>query len=85
MKLTKLESEITYLLNELSTELGFCLPLDEKVKIASNKAINAEHFTKEVLIAEGMNPEYEKKWFSQIKSKFIEKFGDQVSENDYPE
>ena len=46
MKLTKLESEITYLLDELCTELGFCLPLDEKVKIASNKAINAEQFTK---------------------------------------
>ena len=44
-------------------------------RISELPYLEAEDFANQILIAEGMNPEYEKQWKRKISNKFIEKFG----------
>ncbi len=70
-----MEKEIDALLGRLCVELGFCLPPSEHDRIASKGYWNAEDFAKEVIAAEGLNPEYEVKWLREIRNRFIQHFG----------
>jgi hypothetical protein len=75
-----LERELRRLLNWLCAEWGFCIPPGEAGRISQSASLSAEEFATAVLVAEGMNPEYEREWFRNIKRRFAEEFGSNVSE-----
>jgi hypothetical protein len=75
-----LEREIQYLLYDLCVDWGVCIPPHDAERISVQKQYTAEQFASDVLLAEGMNPEYERKWLKKISAKFVERFGcDEVS------
>jgi hypothetical protein len=80
----KLQEGISELLNWLCVEWGFCIPPDAAKHIAETQNVDAETFAREVLKAEGMNPDYEVKWLRKIKRRFVDEFGaDRVDINCY--
>lgn len=72
-----MEREINYLLYDLCVNWGFCIPLNIAEEISKKSYWVAVEFANEVISAEGMNPEYEKKWVEKISDKFRERFGDE--------
>ncbi len=70
-----LEREIRYLLYDLCVDWGFCVPPQDAERISVQEQYTAEQFATDVLVADGMNPEYEKKWFKKISAKFVERLG----------
>lgn len=78
-----LEAQIRYLLAELCTDWGFCIPSVDANRIARSTHLEANEFAAEVLRAEGMTPENEVKWVRRIKQRFADKFGDSVSVEDF--
>jgi len=70
-----MERELSYLLADLCTKWGFCIPPSEGHKVRLTKSYNAQEFAKHIVSAEGMNPEYETKWVKLIANKFIQRFG----------
>ena len=79
-----LEEALDHLLGELCERGGYCLPQAETERIASMARLTADEFAIEVLKAEGLNPEYEKRQFRFVRDRFIERFGTSVSQ-DSPE
>lgn len=71
-----MERELNYLLYDLCVIWGFCIPPDYGQKISQTESYNAKEFAKDVITAEGMNPEHETKWMKRISEKFKERFGD---------
>jgi len=78
-----LERDLRQLLDELCVEWGFCVSPGAYDQIARRSSVTAEEFASVVVQAEGMNPEYEKKWFRTIRDRFVEQFGESVSADDY--
>ncbi|MDH3379655.1 MAG: hypothetical protein OEQ39_22235 [Gammaproteobacteria bacterium] len=70
-----MEREINYLLYDLCVIWGFCIPPKNAEVLSKRNHISAEEFAIEVIEAEGMNPDYEKKWVRKIADKFRERFG----------
>ena len=70
-----MEREINYLLADLCVKWGFCIPPDEWSKISKGEYYHSENFAKDVVIAEGMDAEYENKWVRNISERFRERFG----------
>lgn len=62
---------------DLCVKWGFCIPLAEERKIKHSRYLTAEYFARKILLAEDMNPEYEKKWLRKIKQLFVERFGEE--------
>ena len=79
-----LEKDLSDLMTKLCIEWGFCIPPNDFHRIAASQRLNTAQFATEVLLAEGLNPEYELQWFRNIKRRFIEQFGESASANDYP-
>ena len=72
-----MEREIDYLLCDLCVNWGFCIPPVKAEEISRKSYWEAAEFAKEVVIAEGKNPEYEKQWVQKISNKFSERFGNE--------
>jgi len=53
-------TRIERLLYELCVEQGFCLPPHEQTRLQNNPPKDVDAFTDAVLLAEGLNPQYEK-------------------------
>ena len=53
-----MQKSIENFLDNLCVQLGFCLPQIEQERIASQDSWEAIEFAKQVLLAEGLNPEY---------------------------
>ena len=70
-----MEREINYLLYDLCVIWGFCIPPKNSEEISKKTCFNAKEFATSILLAEGMNPDYEKKWIQKIATKFEERFG----------
>ncbi len=70
-----MEREINYLLVDLCVIWGFCIPSKDQIEISKAEYYSSEDFAKDVVDAEGMNSEYEKKWVKKITGKFKERFG----------
>ncbi|MCL1038243.1 hypothetical protein L2750_13930 [Shewanella submarina] len=66
---------VEYLLKDLCVELGFCIPLGDSERIKEQDYLEVDSFACEILIAEGMSPEYEVQWRKRVCNRFIEKFG----------
>ena len=63
------------LLYELCVDWGFCIPPEVSRRLSELPYLEAKDFANQILIAEGMNPEYEKQWKRKISNKFIAGFG----------
>lgn len=70
-----MRSKIKYLLNDLCVDLGFCIPPKDAKRIVESKQLEADDFACQILVAEGMNPEYEIQWRRKIREKFIKQLG----------
>ena len=79
-----LERDLRELLDELCVKWGFCIPSGAYNEISRRSSLSAGEFASAVLQAEGMNPEYEKKWFRRLRDRFVEDFGEFVSADEYP-
>ena len=80
---SRLETHLRFLLIDLCTDWGFCIPRSDSDRIANTQQITAEEFAAAVLTAEGMTPEYEKTWRRRIERRFIERFGASASAADF--
>ena len=78
-----MRKDLEDLLSSVCIKYGFCIHDPEVSEIVKKDSINAEEFASLVLLAEGMNPEYEVKHFRTLRNAFIEKFGNSVSVEDY--
>lgn len=78
-----MKREILLLLGDLCVVYGFCIPPEDNERISSQEYLEAEEFADEVLRAEGMVPEYEKKWRKLIREQFINKFGTSIAIGDF--
>ncbi|WP_338762861.1 hypothetical protein WAF17_18460 [Bernardetia sp. ABR2-2B] len=70
-----MERELNYLLGDLCIKWGFCIPPDDWSEISKMEYYMAENFAKDVVEAEGMNPNEEHKWVRDIAKRFRERFG----------
>ena len=70
-----IERELTYLLADLCTNWGWCIPPQEAEQICRLHELDADTFAERVVAAEGLNPEYEPKFVRKIAAKFRERFG----------
>ena len=77
-----LEDRLSHLLYELCVDWGFCIPPADAQRIASTKTPTADQFANAVLTAEGFDPEYEMRWFEQIRQRFVDKFGQEIRAED---
>lgn len=73
-----LEARLSHLLGELCVEWGFCIPPADAERIARSKHLTTDQFAVEVLVAEGMHPEYEKQWRKKMRDRFVAVFGHEV-------
>lgn len=62
---------------------GFCNALTANDLIREDEPITAEDFARAVLSAEGMNPDYEPKWFKQMCQSFTHRYGPSVRPSDF--
>ena len=77
------EDRINHLLDELCEQWGFCSDRNsERDSIATTRPLTADEFTRAVLRSDGLNPDYEKKWFKPIKARFIELFGNEIRDDE---
>ena len=74
------KKELRNLLAELCVDLGICLPPGENERIIAIRCINAEAFAKMVLRTEGLDPEVNVELFRQVKRRFTDKFGAEISD-----
>jgi hypothetical protein len=78
-----MKRDINILIDKLCAEQGFCLSPQVVKDILLKDHISADEFTKYILMGEGMDPSYELEHFRNIKKKFTDIFGNEVSERDY--
>ena len=79
-----LEREIRYFLYDLCVDWGFCIPPDDADRIATKKRYDAREFAIDVLEAEGLKPEYEKKFVRDISAWFYRRFEtDEIDEESF--
>ena len=78
-----LEQQLRKLLSELCVDWRFCIPPEDADRISRTKCWKAKEFATEVLRAEGMWPKYEAKWSRRIERRFVDRFGDTVSVEDF--
>ena len=79
---SSLEDRLSHLLCELCVDWGFCIPPADAQRIASTKTLAADQFAHAVLTAEGFVAEYEKRWFVQIRQRFVDRFGQEIRAED---
>jgi hypothetical protein len=61
------EEQIRDLLEELCSELGFCLASDREQELALHPPADPKAFTRAVFVAESMNPDLvERRLFTQV-------------------
>ena len=76
LRITSLERDLRWLLDDLCTQWGFCISAEACDQIVRRSSLSADEFANLVLEAEGMNPEREIEWFRRIRDRFIERFGE---------
>jgi hypothetical protein len=72
------EDRLFHLLYELCVDWGFCIPPADAQRIASTRPLTADQFANAVLTVEGLVAEYEKRWFVQIRQRFVDRFGQEI-------
>ena len=80
-----LAEDLDAFLSQLCLEWGFCSARAGDLLAANRKEISADDFTKAVLTAEGMNPEYEVEWRRRIRNRFVDRYGATISAERFAE
>lgn len=79
----ELAEDLMLLLGGLCIEWGFCNRLDPDDLIRPGTTLTAEDFARAVVLAEGMNPDYEVRWRRAIRDAFVWRYGSSVSIESY--
>ena len=82
-KIKNMEKALDDLLSFLCTNWGFCIDQESVIKIKESKHLKADEFACAILKAEGMNSEIDIEFKRKIKNEFIERFGNELHENDF--
>ena len=75
-----LESELPWLLDELCTELGFCLRPEQRAAIEASPPRSTKAFTDAVFAAEGIDPSDSKSLYAQVLKKVQQRIGEWMNE-----
>lgn len=79
-----MKSSIEKLLSELCVDWGFCIPPDDEIRLLDSQYLEADDFARAILVAEGMNPDYEINWRRRIRRMFTDRFGSSaIRESDF--
>lgn len=78
-----LDEDLDMLLDELCAKWNYRNELTGADLIARKSPVTAIDFTRAVLVADGLKPENEPNLVRQIKRKFIQRYGLQVSRETY--
>jgi hypothetical protein len=78
-----LQKDLQDLLNALCIDWGFCIPPNDFARIVAMRRLTADQFASAVLKAEGFDPPHEFEWYSKIKQRFIDRFGNEASADRY--
>ena len=78
-----LDEDLDMLLDELCAKWNYRNDLTGADLIARKSPVTAIDFTRAVLVADGLKPENEPNLVRQIKRKFIQRYGLQVSRETY--
>jgi hypothetical protein len=69
--------EVDRLLNDLCVDLGFCLPQEERQRLATSPPATVKSFTDAVFIAEGLDPlSADRHLWRQVRDRVAGAFGD---------
>lgn len=79
-----LADDLDLLLLELASKWNYVNDLTGEDIIAKKSPVTAIDFTRYVLIADGLKPDNEPNLVRQIKRKFIQRYGLQISTDSYP-
>jgi hypothetical protein len=77
-----LEIELKRFLDEICVDMGFCLPQKEIESLVSRKHYVADDFVREIFDIEGLNPDLELTLFRQVKKRFTDRYGNELSNMD---
>jgi hypothetical protein len=75
MRHSDLAADLDVLLGDLCIHWGFCNRLSGADLMRGRHSLTCDDFAHAVLTAEGMIPEYEKKWVREIKRRFTDRYG----------
>ena len=78
-----LDEDLDMFLDELCAKWHYRNDLAGEELIAKKSPVTAIDFTRAVLVAEGLKPENEPNLVRQIKRKFIQRYGLQVTRETY--
>jgi hypothetical protein len=70
-----LESEVPWLLDELCSELGFCLPAAERDRLMNAPPGDVDAFTDAIFAAEDMDPALHKQLRRAVRNKIERRVG----------
>ena len=79
----KLAEDLDLLLEELSAKWNFSNELTGAELIARKSPVTALDFTRAVLVAEGLKPDNEPNLVRQVKRKFVQRYGLQITPEAY--
>ena len=66
---------IEHFLDDLCTDLGFCLPSESRAQLIGSPPRTVEAFTDAMFVAEGLNPEVADKYlWRQVRDRVAEYF-----------
>lgn len=69
------EGKVRSLLDGLCVDWGFCIPSADANRLTGLTQLEAEQFARDVLLAEGMDPDLERRWLVALESRFVEYLG----------
>jgi hypothetical protein len=75
----KNQTKVERLLEKLCIELGFCLAQNACAQIQSNLPLSVDAFINMLFESEGLNPQYEKQLRLQVRSRVVELFHAEVT------
>lgn len=67
-------TEVKFLLDKLCVELGFCLPVDEQIKLCASPPTSVDSFTDAVFATEGMDPHADKHLRALVRQQVLRAF-----------
>ncbi len=68
MKCPLSASEIDWLLHQACVDLGYCLPPIENERIRNNPPATTDKFTDAIMVAEGLEPQYNSKLRKSLRA-----------------
>jgi hypothetical protein len=67
--------EVGWLLHELCVDLGFCLSPADQARLLDSPSNDVDAFTDAVMVAEGLEPVYDKALRRQVRERVARYFG----------